>query len=88
MKNKIILSIILLVFCYVSFSQPANAIHEKTKGLIEYKGFLNFFWDESTGKIWLQIDKLDTEILYQTSLSAGLGSNDLGLDRGLLSTTY
>jgi hypothetical protein len=35
----------------------------------------------------LQIDKLDEEILYQTSLPAGLGS-DVGLDRGILGTTY
>jgi hypothetical protein len=34
--------------------------------------------EETTGKIWLQIDKLDEEILYQTSLPAGLGSNDVG----------
>ncbi|MFA6944529.1 MAG: zinc-dependent metalloprotease, partial [Pedobacter sp.] len=53
-----------------------------------YRGFLNYFWDESTGKIWLQIDEFDREILYQTSLPAGLGSNDVGLDRGSLGTTY
>jgi hypothetical protein len=41
-----------------------------------YTGFFNFYWEESTGKIWLQIDKLDEEILYQTSLPAGLGSNE------------
>jgi hypothetical protein len=40
------------------------------------------------GKIWLQIDKLDEEILYQTSLPAGLGSNEVSLDRGILGTTY
>lgn len=45
---------------------------------------MNFYWDENTGKIWLEIDKLETEILYVTSLPAGLGSNDVGLDRGLL----
>ena len=38
--------------------------------------------------IWLQIDELDKEILYQTSLPAGLGSNDIGLDRGIMGTTY
>ncbi|WP_291403898.1 zinc-dependent metalloprotease [Daejeonella sp.] len=52
-----------------------------------FNGFLNYYWDESTGKIWLQIDKLDQEILYQTSLPAGLGSNDIGLDRGVMGTT-
>lgn len=53
----------------------------------EYKGFFNFYWDEDNGKIWLEINKLDTEILYQPSLPAGLGSNDIGLDRGLTGNT-
>ena len=53
----------------------------------EYKGFFNFYWDEDNGKIWLEINKLDTEILYQASLPAGLGSNDIGLDRGLTGNT-
>ena len=47
-------------------------------------GFLDFYWEESTGKIWLDISRLDTELLYVNSLPAGLGSNDIGLDRGLL----
>ena len=36
----------------------------------------------------MNIHQLDTEILYQTSLPAGLGSNDLGLDRGRMGETY
>ena len=52
-----------------------------------YKGFMNFYWDDKTGKIFLEIDKLDTAILYQTSLPAGLGSNDIGLDRGIMGST-
>ena len=47
-------------------------------------GFLDFYWEESTGKIWLDISRLDTELLYVNSLPAGLGSNEIGLDRGLL----
>ncbi|RYZ30851.1 MAG: DUF5117 domain-containing protein, partial [Sphingobacteriales bacterium] len=31
-----------------------------------------------------EVDKLDREILYINSLPAGLGSNDVGLDRGIL----
>lgn len=52
-----------------------------------YKGFLNFYWDDKSGKIFLEIDKMDTAILYQTSLPAGLGSNDVGLDRGIMGST-
>ncbi len=67
--------------------QKLPTIEEKTNGLKKYEGYLNFYWDENAGKIWLEIDKLDSELLYQTSLPAGLGSNDVGLDRGLLGNT-
>ncbi len=81
----------VLIFFFVPLfvkAQTTNAIEEKTKHMKPYTGFFNFYWDDSTGKIWLQINKLDTEILYQTSLPAGLGSNDVGLDRGINGTTY
>jgi hypothetical protein len=45
-------------------------------------GLFPLYWDEHAGKMWLEIDSLDREFLYITALSAGVGSNDLGLDRG------
>lgn len=65
-------------------AQKLPTIEDKTRDWKKYEGFLDFYWDENAGKLWLEIDKLDTEILYITSLPAGLGSNDIGLDRGLL----
>ena len=79
---------ILFISSSILIAQPGITIAEKTKGMKLYNGFINYYWDESTGKIWLQIDELDKEILYQTSLPAGLGSNDIGLDRGIMGTTY
>ena len=32
--------------------------------------------------MFLEISRLDTDFLFSTGLSAGLGSNDIGLDRG------
>jgi hypothetical protein len=81
------LFILLLFFSFAAFAQKLPAIEEKTKEMKKQPGFLNFFWEESSGKIWLEINKLNTEILYQQSLPAGLGSNDIGLDRGLLGET-
>ncbi|MDE3144603.1 MAG: zinc-dependent metalloprotease [Bacteroidota bacterium] len=81
---------LLLLFLCVPFcvkSQTLPSIEDKTKNLKLYSGFINFYLNENEGKIWLEINKLDTEILYQTSLPAGLGSNDIGLDRGLLGNT-
>ena len=44
---------------------------------------------KSDGKIELTVnqDQLDSEFLYVNSLSAGIGSNDIGLDRGQLGST-
>lgn len=53
----------------------------------EYEGFFDYWWDEDAGKIWLEIDKLDQEFIYVNSLAAGIGSNDIGLDRSQLGDT-
>ena len=78
--------LLLLAFSF-AHAQKLPTIEEKTNGFKKYEGYLNFYWDENAGKIWLEVDKLDSEILYQTSLPAALGSNEIGLDRGLLGST-
>lgn len=60
----------------------AQTLAEKTRGLRKFAGLFPFYWDEKGGRILLEIDKLDQEILYVSSLPHGVGSNDLGLDRG------
>lgn len=82
MRLTVLLTIILLpVF---AIAQVLPTIDEKTKGLKKYEGYFNYYWDEAAGKIWLEVDKIGTEILYNTSMPAAIGSNDIGLDRGLL----
>src|SRR5208282_3870231 len=49
--------------------------------------YFNLYWDAKQGKLWLEIDKWSTEFLYQSGLPAGVGSNDIGLDRGQLGKT-
>lgn len=65
-------------------AQQLPGIDEKTKNFVRYEGYLPYYWDSVTGKIWLEVNRLEQELLYITSLPAGLGSNDIGLDRGLL----
>ena len=50
----------------------------------DFNGYFDFQWDPSTGKISLDVDKIGEEFLYVNSLAAGVGSNDIGLDRGQL----
>ncbi len=52
--------------------------------LDKFVGFFDFSYDESKDKIFLEVDKLDYEFLYIGSLASGIGSNDIGLDRGQL----
>src|SRR5918993_3347450 len=76
---------IFLLFAAKSVcAQKLPSIADKTKDMKKLEGFFNVYWEESEGKLWLEINRLDTEVLYQQSLPAGLGSNDVGLDRGLL----
>ena len=58
------------------------SIEDRTAGLRKLDGFFPFYYDERGGTLWLEIPKLDQEFLFSTGLSAGLGSNDIGLDRG------
>jgi len=60
-------------------------IEAKTSGMRHMQGFLPLHWDARNGRLYLEIPKLDTDMLYFDSLPYGSGSNDLGLDRGQVS---
>ena len=63
--------------------KPAgNRFAELTKTSRKIDGFQPLYWDERTGKMWMEIERFNREFFYVTALSAGVGSNDLGLDRG------
>lgn len=63
---------------------PLPSIAEKTEGMHQMEGFLPLYWDTSLGQLWMEIPQLDTEMVHFMGYGAGLGSNDLGLDRGAL----
>ena len=67
-----------------STASATAAIDGKTAGMKKLAGFFDFYYDEKQDKIFLVIDKFDTEFLYVESLTAGIGSNDIGLDRNQL----
>ncbi len=90
--NRFRFIIAFLILFFATQSLPAQqkqdaktpTIAEKTADAQKFPGYFNFYWDVKTGKLWLAIDKWDKEFLYVNSLPAGLGSNDIGLDRGQL----
>ncbi|MDB5007527.1 MAG: peptidase [Mucilaginibacter sp.] len=84
MKKTLLLLYVLICSYTVSNGQNQSEIGLKTRGFTKHAGYFNFYWDEKTGHILLEIDKFETEFLYVNSLPSGIGSNDLGLDRGQL----
>ncbi|WP_394204546.1 zinc-dependent metalloprotease [Shewanella waksmanii] len=50
-------------------------------------GFLNLFYAKADGQLYLEANKLNQPFLMLTSLPHGVGSNDIGLDRGQLGYT-
>ncbi len=76
---------IYLLLAFLALQGPVAAqFSEKSKDFKKFEGLFNFYYDPSSGKVYLQVDDLEKEFLYVYSLSSGLGSNDIGLDRGQL----
>lgn len=86
--GSVLLMLVLGMLLTAASAIPAAAfqslptIEEKTADMTAMEGYFNIYWDESTGKLFWEIDKWDTEFLYAVSLASGLGSNPVGLDRG------
>lgn len=84
---RVFLSLVLLILTASAFAQddkPLPTIADKTAKFHKLPGYFNLYWDDRHGKLWLEIDRWDTEFLFLDSLPAGIGSNDIGLDRGQL----
>jgi hypothetical protein len=73
-------SFLILLTCYNihAQSQPNDksksikTIEEKTSDMEKFEGYFTFYWDAKNGKVWLEIDKWDTEFLYVNSLATGI----------------
>ena len=57
-------------------------LETKLASLEKHEGFIDFYYDKKQDKVYLLLDTLNSEFLYVVSLAAGVGSNDIGLDRG------
>jgi hypothetical protein len=86
---RVILLCLLLIpalsFATDSFKQKSVA--DFTKGMAQQIGFFDFYYQIEQDKVFLKIDKFDQTFLFQSSMPQGIGSNDIGLDRGQLGDT-
>jgi Met-zincin/Domain of unknown function (DUF5117) len=84
-----VLALILVFAAPVSFSAqqaqragPLPSLDERTSGMRRIDGYVPLYWEDRTGSMFMEVSRFDTDFLFSTGLSAGLGSNDIGLDRG------
>jgi uncharacterized protein DUF4953/uncharacterized protein DUF5117 len=90
----------LMIALVVALALPASAqersqekpqdksISARTAGLQKLDGYVPLYWDAAGGKLLMEISRFNTEFLYQISLTTGVGSNPLGLDRGQLGRSH
>ncbi len=60
--------------------KPAASIAAVTQNLKKFDGFYPFYYDDKSGKIYLEIDRWGEEFLYFNSLPEGIGNG--GAERG------
>ncbi len=65
--------------------RPAlRSIEDRTAGLTRLDGFFPLYHDAASGQLFMEIARLGEEVLHNTGYGSGLGSNDIGVDRGAL----
>ncbi len=82
-------SLLFALFCLFS-AGPVVAADPAPLTLDKYRafdGFIDAWWDDETGRMLVRVEEFDSPFLYQSSLPRGVGSNDLGIDRGQLGAT-
>ena len=73
-----------ILFLCVTGILPVFSQEDILKDTQKNEGYFTFYWNEAKGKVFLEVKNIGEEFLYYPSLAEGLGSNDIGLDRGLL----
>ncbi|MFK8031098.1 MAG: zinc-dependent metalloprotease [Gammaproteobacteria bacterium] len=87
LKLLILSALVLCAGCSSLPSEKTDAPQQAKSTATTQKGYFDFDWDKASGKIFLHVKELETPFIYQTSLARGIGSNDIGADRGRLGDT-
>ena len=92
MRSATFALIVLLTACTTTAPAPVpQAAPEPAKpgpSLTKLDGFIPLQWDESSGKLLMEITRFNEELIWQVSLASGVGSNPIGLDRSQLGATH
>jgi len=64
----------------------ADAISQRTAGMESHDGFIPLHYDRESGKVLMEVRRLDEDLLYLNTLATGLGTTSPLLDRGQVGT--
>lgn len=78
---KSLAAILLLVLGLQQVNAQIPSISEKVSSYSVSEGFFDTYYDKEEGRLWLKVESLNEPFLYANYLAAGVGSNDIGLDR-------
>jgi len=59
-------------------------IESRTTGMQKLDGFFPLYWDSTAGHLYMEIARFNTEVMHIQGMGTGLGSNDIGVERGNL----
>ncbi|EKE83847.1 zinc-dependent metalloprotease [Idiomarina xiamenensis] len=89
MYRSLLLALLLLlpIGAQAATAEQLPTIDDYVAGMQTETGYFSFYYDNNNDRVLLQVPKNTTQFILQTSLPWGLGSNDIGLDRGQLGDT-
>ncbi|HTX74674.1 MAG TPA: DUF5117 domain-containing protein, partial [Terracidiphilus sp.] len=82
--RRFLLGFTVLLSLASTLAAQSPSISQKTAGMDHKDGLFPLDWDAKAGKLYLEIPRLDQDFLLLDQLPYGIGSNDIGLDRGQL----
>ncbi|MBT8079874.1 MAG: zinc-dependent metalloprotease [Gammaproteobacteria bacterium] len=77
----------VLSACGQSSTNGNSGVAGKLDSFEHLEGFVDLYWDAADGRLYMIVERFGAPILHQSSLPRGIGSNDIGLDRGQLGDT-
>lgn len=86
-RLPVLAMITMIAACGQAPSDDQGDIMSQLGKMQQLSGFYDLYWDESKGRLIIRIDHFGEPFLYHSSMARGVGSNDLGLDRGQLGST-
>ncbi|MDP6993564.1 MAG: zinc-dependent metalloprotease [Woeseiaceae bacterium] len=86
-SNALLAVMFVLAACGQPSTNTGDTVVSELGQFEHLPGFFDLYWDVRAGRLIIEVDELEEQFMYQSSMARGVGSNDIGLDRGQLGST-